>query len=192
MEKNIALSYSVTRNDQFQKITRISLTASACAGLLVYGYRCLAVPVCDRSIAPAHFNWMKKYKCVMLVDDSEMDILVGKAIIELSQITEEICVARNGMQALNKLGAYYFKNKFLPEVILVDLVMPMMDGFELIEEIVKYPANSRGNCKIIVLTANLEDEKQAKRLKLLGVKSILEKPLDKTELLKILSPKNKC
>jgi len=135
---------------------------------------------------------MKKYKCVMLVDDSEMDILVGKAIIELSQITEEICVARNGLGALNKLGAYYFKNKFLPEVILVDLVMPMMDGFELIEEIVKYPGYSRGNCKIIVLTANLEDEKQAKRLKLLGVKSILEKPLDKTELLKILSPKNKC
>jgi CheY-like chemotaxis protein len=130
---------------------------------------------------------MKKYKCIMLVDDSEMDILVGKAIIELSGITEEICVAINGIQGLNKLGAYYFKNKFLPEVILVDLVLPMMDGFELVEEIVKFPGYSRGNCKIIVLTGNSEDEKQAERLKLIGVKGILEKPLDKLELLEVIN-----
>jgi CheY-like chemotaxis protein len=147
----------------------------------------LAVPVCGRSIAPAHFKGMKKYKCVLLVDDSELDLCIGKAIIELSGITENIITAKNGIDAQNKLIGYYLNNsRSLPQLMLVDLVMPMLDGVKFIEEVMSFPGYARGNSKIIVLTASLESEDK-KRLAALGVKDILLKPIDKTELLEILS-----
>ena len=135
---------------------------------------------------------MKKCKSVLLVDDNELDLFIGKAIIELSGITENIVTAKNGMDALNKMGEYYLNNKLLPELIFADIVMPIMGGIKLIEEIIRFPGYSRGNCKIIVLTASLYRDEDRERIKSLGVKDILLKPLDKTELMEILSSENKC
>jgi CheY-like chemotaxis protein len=130
---------------------------------------------------------MKKYKCVMLVDDSEMDRFVGKAVLESSQITEQVILGKNGIDGLNMLVEYFSRNRSLPELILVDLEMPMMNGFELIEELMKYSAYSNENCRIIVLTASLSDESQGEKIRSYGVNNILEKPLDKRELLKVIN-----
>jgi CheY-like chemotaxis protein len=128
---------------------------------------------------------MKKYKSVLLVDDSEMDRLIGKAILECSQITDHVILCKNGLDGLNKLKEYYHKNNSLPELILVDMQMPMMNGLELIGEVTSYPAYSKEDCRIIVLTASF-DEMQDEKIKAVGVNNILIKPLDKNELSQIL------
>jgi CheY-like chemotaxis protein len=130
---------------------------------------------------------MKKYKCVLLVDDSEMDRFVGKAVLESLQIAEHIILGNNGVDGLHRLVEYYSRNRSLPELILVDLEMPMMNGLELIEELTKYSGYSKENCKIIVLTASLDDERQGEKIRSYGVNNFLEKPLNKCKLMKVIN-----
>ncbi|MFL5731313.1 MAG: response regulator [Cytophagaceae bacterium] len=130
---------------------------------------------------------MKKYTSVLLIDDNSMDLMIGKAVIEFSQITKNIMTARNGMDALNQLTKYYLKHKTLPELLLVDLIMPMMDGFKFIDEVYRFPFYFRSNTKIIVLTACPENEEDIKKLNDLGIKDVLLKPLDKEDLIKAIA-----
>jgi CheY-like chemotaxis protein len=129
---------------------------------------------------------MKKYKSVLLVDDSEMDRFIGKKILEYCQITENVIIGKNGIDGLNMLKEYYYDNNSLPELMLIDLQMPMMGGIELIQQLTRYSGYSESDCKIIAITADMENEENMQSLKSLGVTDILSKPLNKEELISIL------
>jgi CheY-like chemotaxis protein len=129
---------------------------------------------------------MKKYKSVLLVNDSEMDRFIGKKILEICQITENVIIGKNGIDGLNRLAQYYYDNKSLPELMLIDLQMPMMGGIELIQQLTKYSGYSESDCKIIAITADKENKENMESLKSLGVKDILSKPLSKEELVRLL------
>jgi CheY-like chemotaxis protein len=129
---------------------------------------------------------MKKYKSVFLVDDSEMDRFIGKKILENCQITENVIIGKNGIDGLNRLAEYYYDYRSLPELMLIDLQMPMMGGIELIQQLTMYSGYSESDCKIIAITADMENQENVESLKSLGVKDILSKPLNKEELISIL------
>jgi CheY-like chemotaxis protein len=133
------------------------------------------------------FYRMKKYNCILIVEDSEIDMMLGTIIIESAEIALKILVARHGGEALKELDKYYAENNSLPEVIITDLLMPVMDGFDLIGEIRQHTFYSEENCQIIILTASLDRDEDIARIKLLGVENILLKPLDKIELLEIIT-----
>jgi putative two-component system response regulator len=110
----------------------------------------------------------------LVVDDSALNRLViveylkGKDV----QITE----AEDGEQALEKIATEK------PDVILLDLIMPVMDGFEVLE-ILK---NQENKIPVIVITAYLKGN-TFQRCKELGAKGFLNKPVKMQELFSLLS-----
>ena len=102
----------------------------------------------------------------LVVDDDETVALAAKA--ELSQLGHRCDSARDGEQALEQLAA----SNALPDCVLTDLRMPVLDGFELLERIKRqYP-----HLPVAVLTAygSLDATKKALRL---GAFDFLRKPL---------------
>ncbi len=113
-------------------------------------------------------------KKILLVEDNKVNALVAKKILERWQII--VVLANNGMEALS----IFEQNKF--DLVLMDLQMPLMDGYEASRQI---RARS-SSLPIIALTANLV-ENVSKKVTEAGMNDSLSKPFKINELEKILS-----
>lgn len=134
---------------------------------------------------------MKKLNNILLVDDDEITNFINTDIISSMCITENIKICENGREAINYLEKAYANpphEGFLPpDIIFLDLNMPVMNGFEFLKEY----QNRFGNtsyCKVIImLTTSLRGEDIDYALKLKStVTDYLEKPLTEEKLKNII------
>jgi CheY-like chemotaxis protein len=78
---------------------------------------------------------MKKFNKILLVEDDIIDAYLSKMVIEQMQISEEIVICKDGQEALLAIDSY--KEDATPDLILLDLKMPGMDGIEFLQELRK-------------------------------------------------------
>lgn len=108
---------------------------------------------------------------VLAIDDQEFNLdLIELAFMEISEV--QIVRAIHGQEALEILSS---DSEF--QVILLDLAMPVMNGFETLEHLKKDPIFSK--IPVIVVTANAEEKHRALRE---GASDFLAKPIDVEEL----------
>lgn len=92
---------------------------------------------------------------VMIVDDHDMVRLGLKTYLSLEPDMEVVLEASNGKEALDLLVAREQAGEALPDLVLMDLMMPEMDGIQATRAISgRYPG-----IKIVILTSFLEDDK---------------------------------
>ena len=127
---------------------------------------------------------MKKIKTVLLIDDDEPTTFINKKIIQSSGLIETIHTANSGLEALNFLGRKADQpNEILtPDLILLDINMPAMDGWEFLTEYKKLEITDPKAIVIVMLTTSLnpDDELKAKEIK--EVYGFKNKPLTKQML----------
>lgn len=114
-------------------------------------------------------------KKIMIVDDEPDQISTFKYVVESSKSDYEIISVNDGMQCLQLL-----KNDQIPDLILLDIMMPKMSGWEVFKRIKEIPS-----CKdvpIVFLTART-DVMAKKAGSFLG-DDYIEKPFDSQSLLK--------
>ncbi len=103
---------------------------------------------------------MKKLNCILLVDDNDSDNFIHKRIIEKSGIANHTEIAMNGKEALDflisqgKAGLSERQNKH-PDLIFLDINMPVMDGWEFLEEYHQLDDSLKGKVIFIMLTTSL-------------------------------------
>lgn len=107
---------------------------------------------------------------VLVVDDNALNLTIIKGILEEYYILD---FARSGAEALS------VANRVLPDIILLDIMMPDMDGYEVLERIKKVPAFSK--TKIILISAFVNLESRLKGYQL-GAHDFIGKPFDDEEL----------
>lgn len=106
----------------------------------------------------------------MLIDDNEMDNFINQKIIEANSFATEIYTNTNGLSALEFLNNLAVKketlNEMLPDVIFVDLNMPLINGFQFIEKFYEMPDEFTSRSQIVILTSSLNegDREIARRL----------------------------
>ncbi len=77
---------------------------------------------------------MPKINTLYLVDDDDIFQFLTRRIIEETRLVGEIKVFSNGLRALEFLKSVQDTPEALPEIILLDLSMPVMDGWDFLEE----------------------------------------------------------
>jgi len=97
---------------------------------------------------------------VMLVDDNEIDSFINKKVIEFSELTDRIVGMTSGMDAIDYLEEATQDD--IPELIFLDLNMPIVDGFKFLLEYSKMKEEIRMKSSIVVLTSsdNLRDKEK--------------------------------
>jgi CheY-like chemotaxis protein len=126
-----------------------------------------------------------KYKNVLLIDDSYIDNLINRKILDNSNYAESITVIDSPNEAFKLIKDSLENGDILPEVIFLDLRMPLMNGFEFLKGLLELPDLKPGQIKIYVLTSSLDpkDIKKVKENPL--VSKFIGKPLTKQILQEI-------
>jgi CheY-like chemotaxis protein len=133
-------------------------------------------------------NTDKKYKAVMLVDDNEIDNLINQKMIEASNIAEHIFThtgAKGALEFLKNIEKLSLNGVGIPEVIFLDIDMPLMDGFQFLDEFDKMSDRIKEQCKIVMLTSSINPQDLSMAKKNAYVKKYINKPLTQEALEKL-------
>ncbi len=121
---------------------------------------------------------MADLKCVLLVDDNHMDIELTLDAFREAGHGELLHVAPGGQEALDYLfgrGAFADRNAFpIPDLLLLDLKMPVVDGIEVLRQVKSTPLLKR--IPVVILTSSKEEGDRAMSYDL-GANSYLVKPI---------------
>lgn len=129
---------------------------------------------------------------ILLVDDDATSIFLQQHLLtEICKYKGKIHVCHNGKVALNYIES---KGEFSsndvsypkPELILLDINMPVMNGFEFLDAYSKLPKKLRNKIIISLLTSSLNHHDKEKAEKYQEVSDFITKPLDKETLLSII------
>lgn len=97
---------------------------------------------------------MSSIDLVMLVDDNETDNFISKRIIEITQFSKEVEVKNSGKSALDYLEENQSNPERLPNLIFLDINMPIVDGFIFLYEFEKFNDTIKDKCKVIILSSS--------------------------------------
>ena len=122
---------------------------------------------------------------VLLVDDDKICNFITEATLNRLGVTEQIHAVLNGKEALEYINHMLTGDRLLPDVILLDLNMPLMNGFQFIESFRKLDFPKKEEIKIVVLTSS-ENPEDIVEVKKLCVDHYLTKPIKEKKLLEIL------
>jgi CheY-like chemotaxis protein len=105
----------------------------------------------------------KKLNLILLIDDNDADNYFHQIILKKMDIAKHIEVALNGEEALNFLKV---KDQPAPELILLDINMPKMNGWEFLEAYKNLDIKEKTKITIVMLTTseNPEDRKKAEQI----------------------------
>lgn len=124
---------------------------------------------------------MKQNYKVLIIDDNVIDQIVTKQLLKKHLNLTEIHAVGGGKQGLEWLRNFKNEEKY-QLIILLDIKMPQMDGFEFLEEYKKLDKELTSQIIIFMLSSTLDllDKKRAKNNSY--VKTLLSKPLAVDEL----------
>lgn len=118
---------------------------------------------------------MEKVIKILLVEDDTLDVMDAKRTLDKMGILHIMHVAKNGEEAIQHLQKIESENSDArPDVILLDLNMPKMNGIEFLTTLRK--SHVWKNIKVFVLTTS-EEKEDKEQTKKLGVSGYIVKPL---------------
>jgi CheY-like chemotaxis protein len=113
---------------------------------------------------------------ILLVDDDEVTNFYVEHLIRKMNLAKEIHVAMSGQDALAYLNT---QPATMPDLILLDINMPIMNGFEFLEAFETSPLSADYKGKIFMLTSSGLEQDRARASQFRSIAGYFIKPLDK-------------
>lgn len=127
-----------------------------------------------------------------IIDDDNMYVSLLKKVIDLRELAKSLLIFRNGREALDYFVSIFEKaeERPIPQVILLDLNMPVMNGWEFLSELANYdfPALKNTTLYIVSSSINPVDINRAKEIQL--VKGFIIKPISPDEIVEVFGKSN--
>jgi len=114
----------------------------------------------------------------MLVDDNDTYNFINRRILEQKQIAKSIEVQSSGIGALSYLEEHQGSPNKLPDIIFLDIKMPLMNGHEFLFKLEKISDTvSNEKCKVVMLSSSVAEEDINQARQYPSVINFIQKPL---------------
>ncbi|MEN0055179.1 MAG: response regulator [Mucilaginibacter sp.] len=115
---------------------------------------------------------LNPYKICLLVDDNYIDNFISRRLLESSNFADQIIIRESPAEAIELLQ----EGIIIPDVIFLDIRMPMMSGFEFLQEYDALPINKE-DIKIFMLSSSLDPTDLKESLGNKYITQFIHKPL---------------
>ncbi len=129
---------------------------------------------------------MKK-KIIWIIDDDAIYQKIIHKLIERSGVISSHNSFTNGNEAINALKNTLNENDLLPDIILLDINMPVMDGWEFMEEIKTIKSKINKRIIIYMVSSSIAPEDKNKSKNFSDIYSYIPKPVSVNDLIAIVS-----
>lgn len=127
---------------------------------------------------------MKKVERIILIDDDETNNFISEGIISRLNMAEHVHVFMNGDEAITFIEHECLHgNEMCSSIIILDHLMPVMDGKEFMQEFNRLKISNREEVFVLLLAVHTSAE-DIKQFHMLGIQDYTSKPLDETTLWK--------
>ncbi len=129
---------------------------------------------------------MDKISNVCIIDDDPIIIYGSKRLMKELGVTTDILVFNNGKEAIDAFSAMLEDDRKFPEIILLDLNMPVMNGWDFLENFIKMPCEIIDTVSVYIISSSIDpmDLKRVKDYKV--VNDYILKPLKSRDLQAVL------
>ncbi|WP_299457299.1 response regulator [uncultured Microscilla sp.] len=124
----------------------------------------------------------KDIDLVLLVDDNDTDNFISKRIIEITKFAQRVEVRNSGKSALQYLEQHQDDPSNLPDIIFLDINMPIVDGFVFLFEFELFPEEVKKKCNIVILSSSNNKRDIARIVDNDHVIKFVTKPLTESSL----------
>jgi len=127
-----------------------------------------------------------RYHYAMLLDDNELDNFINQKTLEANSFAHKIYVNTSSKSALEFLTNLETSSNpdfdIFPQIIFIDINMPMIDGFQFIENLKSAFPKRFKTLKIVILTSSVSHNDKEKSMKLSKDIAFINKPLTQEAL----------
>lgn len=128
---------------------------------------------------------MHKLHTVCIIDDDPIYVFTTRKRLEMNDLCDRILIFNNGKDAYEALKKMIDNNEPLPEVILLDINMPVWDGWDFLNEFESLATNQQVNIFIVSSSDNPDDIARSKSYH--NIKNFFVKPLNVEQLMEELA-----
>lgn len=129
---------------------------------------------------------MKKVQSCCIIDDDHIFIYGTKRMMKEVDFSHEITVYNNGQEAIDGLTQLSLAEEFMPEVIFLDLNMPIMNGWEFLEEYNNLPFHNKQKTIIYIISSSVDPRDLEKVKTYKEVNNYILKPITPNDLAEII------
>lgn len=121
---------------------------------------------------------VQKFETVMIIDDNNIDLYISSRLMMKNDFANTILEYSSAEEAIK----YLKTGKLLPEIIFVDIYMPIMSGFEFVDAFQSLPADFKQSCRIFVISSTIDNTDIDWAKSNANIAGFREKPVDRAFL----------
>ncbi|MFN6945767.1 MAG: response regulator [Cytophagaceae bacterium] len=129
---------------------------------------------------------MNKINTLYLVDDDSIFQFLTSKIIKDTQLVDQLKIFSNGLEAINFLKSVSGDPEKLPEIILLDLAMPIMDGWQFLEEYMLLQPRLGKKIVIYIVSSSIDPSDLQRAASINAVTDYVVKPISKAKLIELI------
>lgn len=122
----------------------------------------------------------------LIIDDSELDCYIAQKVIQYASRNVDISMYKDGQKALDHIVQTPHADDPLKTIVLLDILMPVMDGYAFMEKFERLQPEIKNKCMIIAITSSMYRNQIDRIYTFESIRGVLEKPITMEELNQII------